>query len=401
MSHRWDLSVALLVSINSLALVCVPGCDRRSAPQPPAPSPVTVAHPIEREVIEWDEYTGRLEAVDFVDVRARVSGYLDRAEFEEGSLVKEHDLLFAIDARPFEITLARRKAETARAEAQRAYAADILQRLINARSSDAASDKEIEDARRDLLAAEADLAAAMANVAAAELDLEWSRVTAPISGRVSRKYVTRGNLINGGEGDSTLLTTIASIDPIYCIIDADEQSVLKYQRLSREGKRVSARDAQIPCYLQLSDEMGFPHAGVVDFVDNRLDPTTGTILARGRFPNTNGFLYPGYFARVRIPGSGKYQALLVPDLSIGFDQDQKFVAVVSDKNVVERRMVQTGALFGRLRVIEKGLTIEDRVVINGVQRAIPGVVVSPQDSQIPDDWFDDTASGNSGSKAFQ
>ncbi len=377
----WIAGIAFL-------LVFEPGC-RRAPQSPPAPPPaVTVARPVQRQVMEWDEYTGRLEAVETVEVRARVSGFIEEAPFQEGSIIQKGDLLFVIDPRPFDVALARAQAELSRAKAQVGYTAFRFKEVEDARAREAASENDLEDARRQMLTAQAEVAAADAAVRDAELDLEWSRVTAPIAGRISKKFVTPGNLINGGAGEATLLTTITSIDPIYCYIDADEQSVLKYQRLAREGRRISARDARIPCFLQLSDETGFPQEGIVDFVDNRLDPATGTIRGRGVYANPRGSMLPGLFARVRIPGSGVYEALLVPDAAVSADQNQKRLLIVKDDDTVEARIVKTGALFGRFRAIESGLEPGERVVINGVMHARPGAKVSPQEAPISTEALD-------------
>jgi RND family efflux transporter MFP subunit len=236
---------------------------------------------------------------------------------------------------------------------------------------------ELENARQRMKEGEAAVASAQALAREMQLNVDWCKVTAPISGRISRKNVTPGNLVNGGTGNTTLLTTITSIDPIYCYIEADERSVLKYQKLATEKKRVSARDAQIPCFLALANEQGFPHSGMVDFVDNRIDPATGTLRARGVFSNTDGRLLPGTFGRVRIPGSGRYKALLVPDAAVGTDQNQKFLLIAGPDNTVEYRLVKLGALFDGARAIEDGVTETDRIIINGRQRARPGTKVTP------------------------
>jgi RND family efflux transporter MFP subunit len=391
-----------LVYLVTLILLAVAGCRKpasaaATAPPPPA---VTVARPIQREVIEWDEYTGRLEAVETVEVRARVSGFIEKADFQEGSLVKAGDVLFVIDARPFNADLAKQQAEQQRAEAQLAYANNEFKRQEELRSSGAGSELELENARQKMREGEAAVAAAKALVQQAQLDVGWTRVTAPIAGRISRKLVTPGNLINGGAGQATLLTVITSVDPIYCYIDADEQSVLKYARLAREGKRVSARQAEIPCFMQLADETAYPHAGVVDFVDNRIDPATGTIRGRGIFPNTTGWLLPGFFARVRIPGSGRYNALLVPDSAVTTDQNQKLLLILGPDNVVQPRPVTLGALFGQYRAIASGLAPEDRVIINGLMQARPGAKVTPQETTLSMETFQLTAPGSPATQAL-
>ncbi|MGB7160940.1 MAG: efflux RND transporter periplasmic adaptor subunit [Tepidisphaeraceae bacterium] len=404
MRDRWPGLLAGMLA--SVMLIAAGGCKKPQAAAAPPPPAVTVARPIEREVIEWDEYTGRLEPTEMVEVRARVSGFIDKADFEEGAMVKAGQLLFVIDSRPFEAELAQARAEVQRAQAQRDYAANDFKRLEGLRPTGGASELEVENARQKMLEAEASIAAAKAQEQIAALDVEWTKVTAPISGRISRKIVTPGNLINGGggasaSGNATLLTTIASLDPIYAYMDVDEQSVLKYQRLSQEKKRISARDMQIPIFMGLSSEEGFPHEGVVDFVDNRIDPDTGTLRGRGVFANPfPHYLTPGLFARLRIPGSGRYVALLIPDLAIGTDQDQRFLLVVKDDGTVERRAVRLGAQFGRFRAIEEGVTADDRVIINGLQRARPGEKVTAQEAPLNADEVPLTAPGSAATQSL-
>jgi RND family efflux transporter MFP subunit len=338
---------------------------------------------VEREVVDFDEYTGRLEAADSVDVRARVSGFIDSAQFQEGSVVQAGALLFVIDARPFQAEVDRAMAEVARAQAQVQQTTEEFNRLERVRSA-AATERELLNARYNKAAAEAALAAARAAVASAQLNLEFTRVTAPIGGRIGRKLVTQGNLITGGGsgGPATLLTTITSLDPIYCYFDADERSVLRYQRLAREKKRQSAREAQIRVGLALADEPGFPHEGVVDFINNRLDPATGTLQVRASFRNPDGFFTPGLFARLRVPGTTPYRATLVADEAIGADQAQRFVMVVDAQNVVQSRPVTVGPLFEGMRVVH-GVSTEDWVIVNGLMKARPGTKVDPKPARMP------------------
>lgn len=388
------------VRVCLVAAIMISGCGKAPETNPVPPPAVTIARPLQREVIEWDEGTGRLEAVETVDVRARVGGFIERADFVEGSLVKAGDLLFQIDPRQFNAELARTQADVAKAQAQLAYAGNEFKRIENLRPSGGASELELENARQRMLEAEATVAAAKAQVQAAQLNVDWTRVTAPISGRISRKYVTAGNLINGGQGQATLLTVITSIDPIYCLADANEQQILKYQRLATEGKRQSARDGPVPAFLQLSDETTFPREGVMNFVDNRLDPETGTIRARAVFPNPDGFLKPGMFARIRIPGSGRYNAILIPDSAVGADQNLRYVLLAKSDDTVELRPVQLGAQFGSLRAIRSGVGPEDRVIINGLQRARPGAKVSVTEQTIPPDALMLTAPGAASTQAL-
>jgi RND family efflux transporter MFP subunit len=382
-------------------MLCVlSGCDRsQPPPAPPAPA-VTVTHPIESEVIEWDEYTGRLEAVDSVEVRPQVSGLIESAPFHEGSNVKKGDVLFVIDVRPFQADLDSRIADVAKAEALLAQASSDFKRFQEAVKTSAVSAKDLDSAKASFDRAGADLAGAKAAEAAARLKVEWCRVTSPIDGRVSNKIVTPGNLVTSGTGQATLLTTVVSMDPIYCYVTVDEASVLKYAQLAREGKRVSARYAQIPTFMGVASEKGFPHEGVVDFVDNRLESGTGTVRGRGIYPNPDGFLQPGMFARVRIPGSGRYKALLIPDVAVGADQNRRFVMVVKPDDVVEMHPVKLGALFGDLRSIESGISKDDRVIFKGLQRARPGAKVTPTEEPIPPDAYIRTAPGSPTTQAL-
>ncbi len=373
-------------TLTVLALLmgmCSSGCTSKPTPAPaaPPPSPVTVAHPLEKEVVEWDVYTGHLEAPQSANVAARVSGLIMEAPFAEGSIVKKGDLLFVIDDRPFKADLDAKLGEEQRVEAQLVLAKlnyDRLAPLLNK----ASTQQEVDQAKASVDQAAAMIASAKAAVETSKLNLEWCRVLSPIDGRVSDKLVTVGNLVNGGAGQATLLTTIQSVNPIYCYVDVDENSVLKYQKLTAEGKLTSARDGKVPCYVELGNETGFPHAGFIDFVDNHIDVATGTERVRGILENKAGLLTPGSFGRLRIPGSGRYRALLIPDIAIGNDQNERNVLVVGKDNKVEPRGVKLGALFGELRSIVSGLKPEDRVIINGQMHARPGAVVAPTEEAI-------------------
>jgi membrane fusion protein, multidrug efflux system len=368
--------LAILIGVGSF------GCDGKPAAQAPPPPPVTVAHPLQKDVVEWDTYTGYLQAPESVNLVARVSGLIMQTPFAEGSIVKKGDLLFVIDDRPFVADLDSKLADQKKAEAQQAIAQVTFDRLRGLRKDNAVSQQDLDNAKANIDQAIAQVAGAKASVESSQLNLEWCRVLSPIDGRVSNKLVTVGNLVNGGAGQVTLLTTVESVSPMYCYVDVDENSVLKYQKLAVEKKRTSARDGKVPCDIQLSNESGFPHAGYIDFVDNHVDPTTGTLRARGVLNNDSGLLTPGFFARLRIPGSGRYKALLVPDTAIGNDQSQRIVLVVNKDNGVETRVVQLGALFGGLRSIVSGLTVDDLVIINGQMHARPGAPVAPTNGTI-------------------
>jgi RND family efflux transporter MFP subunit len=353
-------------------------CNRQPDKPAPPPATVSVSFPVEREVIDWDEYTGYLDAVETVDLRARVGGYVIKADFEEGKVVEANQVLFELDPAPFQAELDKATGQVQQAEAQAGNAASEFARIEKLRASGGGSENEYQNARFAKLQTAAAVVSAKATQKLAQDNLEYTKVRTLIRGRVSRKYVTAGNLITGGTAAGTLLTTVVKVDPIYCYTDADERNVLKYQRLSDERKRASARTEPIPCFMQLLNESGFPHEGYVDFVDNRIDPGTGTLRARAVFKNPGGAMLPGYFARIRVPGSGRYHALLVPDVAVDTSQNLRFLRVVKPDDTVEMRRVTLGSTFGSFRVIESGITATDRVVVNGILRAIPGSKVKPE-----------------------
>src|SRR6266481_2383689 len=351
---------------------------------PPAPV-VSVVQPIEREVIEWDDYIGRLEAPETVEVRARVNGYLDKVHFKEGKEVKKGDLLFTIDPRPYQAEYDRADAEHQRAISQSSLAMNDFERAKRLIATKAISEEDYDTKGKTYTAAQAAVMSAKAAANLARLNLEFTEIHAPISGRISRTVVTEGNLISGGVSGAgaSLLTTIVSLDPLYCYGDADERAILKYIRLSKEGSRVSARDKEIPAEMGLADEIGFPHKGYMDFVDNRVDPNTGTMRARGVFPNHDHSLSPGFFARIRIPGSGKYPALLIPERALGSDQAQKFAYVVNAEKKVEFRPVKLGPMIDGLRVVKEGLKPGEQIIAEGLLRVRPGIVVDAKPWEAP------------------
>ncbi|MEO8604243.1 MAG: efflux RND transporter periplasmic adaptor subunit [bacterium] len=365
-----------------LAGLGLAACNNGPAVHPPAPAKVTVTHPIERDVVEWDEYTARLEAVESVEVRARVSGYLESARLTDGSTVKEGEVLFVIDPRPYVAVLRRAEAELQLSKARLDLAQKRLERAQKLVSRNAISQEEADTRAAEARQADAAVHASAAELETARLDVEFTEVRAPISGRVSRKLVTEGNLVNGGT-QGTLLTTIVKLDPLYVYFEADERSYLKYVRLARGGTRPSSRDVKNPVQVGFADEQGFPHQGYMDFVDNRLDPNTGTMVGRAVLPNPGLLLSPGLFARLRLIGSGEYRGILIPDAALLSDQSQKFVYVIGADNKAEYRVVTTGPLIDGLRIVKSGLTAQDRIVIGGVQRVHAGALVDPTEVAPP------------------
>jgi RND family efflux transporter MFP subunit len=352
------------------------GCARKTEP-PAAGKPVVFVTPaISKEIVEWDEYTGRLAAIDKVEVNARVSGMLESVHFTDGQFVKQGDLLFTIDARPYAAKFERAEADLKEADAKLKLAQLNDKRTVKLAADKVIAQEEIDSRRNELLQAQAAYLAAKADYDEAKLNLDFTRVLAPISGRISRKLVTEGNLIIGGDAaNPTLLTTIVSLDPIYCYFEADEQAYLKYQRLAREGKRPSSRTTANPVELELADEDTFAHKGKMDFVENAIDEQTSTIQGRAVFPNPDLQLTPGLFARVRLQGSGKYEAVLVPDLCVVTDQSNKFVNVVKSDGTVDYRKVTLGPIIDGLRVVRDGLAAGEKVVTRGLQRVRPGAQV--------------------------
>nr|WP_245549532.1 MULTISPECIES: efflux RND transporter periplasmic adaptor subunit [Methylomicrobium] len=359
------------------ALVAAGGCKDAEAPgaQPPQGPPpnVKIAQPVSRAVTEWDEYTGRLEAVEAVEVRARVSGYLDKVNFKDGEKVRKGDLLFVIDPRPFKAQLDYAKAELERVKSRKELAQNDLDRAERLFKVKAISKEEYDARQKGLREASAVVASAAANVETARLNLEYTQIRAPIDGRISRELITVGNLV---KTDDTLLTTIVSTNPVYVYVDADERAVLKYRR-QKNGGTAAAIDGT-PVELALADENDFPHRGVLDYIAPREDTATGTITLRGVFPNDDDFLRPGFFARLRVRLGEPYPALLIPDQAIGTDQANRFVWAVKPNNEVEYRTVELGAHIGQSYVIRKGLKPDEWIVIEGLQKIRPGITVNPE-----------------------
>jgi RND family efflux transporter MFP subunit len=370
-------SATRAVAFSALLLA---GCSESPQTQTSAPpAAVTVANPVKRVVIDEDEYVGRFVAVDSVEVRARVSGYLDRIDFTDGQMVKQGALLFTIDKRPFQTTLDQAKANLAQARANLAFAEADLARgaqLVGARTI---TEQTFDQRTQTKRVAEASVQAQEAAVRQASLDLEFTELRAAVAGRIGDRRVTPGNLVTGGTaGSTTLLATVVSTDPMRFEFTFDEASYLRYERLARSGRDTTSRDSSVVVALKLLDEQNFQHQGRMDFVDNVIDRSSGTIRGRAVFANPDGVFTPGMFGRIRVPGSPSYAALLVSDAAIGTEQTRKYVLVVDSDDVVRMKYVTLGQAFNGLRVIKAGVQQDDRVIINGLMRARVNQKVKPQ-----------------------
>ncbi|MEE7625229.1 efflux RND transporter periplasmic adaptor subunit [Methylobacter sp. Wu8] len=367
----------MLAAVTLLALV---GCGNQDDPgsnQRPAPN-VKIAQPVSQQVTEWDEYTGRIEAVESVDVRARVSGYLDKVNFKAGDQVKKGDLLFQIDPKPFTAQLNYAVAELEGAKSRHELAKNDLARAERLFRAKAISEEEHDARSKGLRETLAAVQSAEANVYTARLNLEYTQVRSPINGRIGRELITAGNVVNGGGSDPTLLTFIVSTDPVYVYVDADERSVLKYRRQAQKGGTGNMGDEHTPVELAVADEVNFPHLGQLDYISPREDAATGTLTMRGVFANPDGLLSPGFFARMRVRGSAPYPAILIPDRAIGTDQAQQFIWVVNQENQVEYRKLSLGAHIGDSRVVTEGLKPDEWIVTEGIQKLKPGIKVNPE-----------------------
>ncbi|MGE9008462.1 efflux RND transporter periplasmic adaptor subunit [Leptospira interrogans] len=370
-------SLSPLILVSALVLS---GCGDKP-PQPAAAAaapPVTVAQPVKRTVTDWDEFTGRFEALEEVQVRARVGGFVNTVEFRDGAIVRAGDLLYTIDSRPFEAVAAQAEGQLADSRAKVELAKRELDRALNLVQTSAVSEQTVDQRRQALQAAHAAEMQADGALKAAKLNIEFTHVLAPMTGRVGRHLVSPGNLVQGSEGSATLLTSIVTLDPIYIYFDVDEATYLKNNRLWFEGKRPSSRDTPNPVEVALTGEDKPSKEGKMDFLDNRLDVSTGTLRSRAIIPNKDFSILPGQFGRVRLIGSSPYEALLLPDTAIATDQSRKIVFVVKDDNTVEARAVKLGPLDEGLRVVREGLKAEDRVIVDGIQRARVGAKVTPQ-----------------------
>jgi RND family efflux transporter MFP subunit len=375
-SVRWAVTVGALLALG--------GCGAKRPEAPPASGaapPVTVAPPLQRQIVDWDEFVGRFEAIQTVQVRPRVSGYIDQVAFKDGDIVRKGQLLFIIDPRPYEAALAEATAAEKSAEAGSANAEVELSRAQRLVDKGWVS-RSVYDARlAQQRTADAAVRQAKAQVVARALDVQFTRVTSPIAGRVSYHRVDIGNLVSATGAEPTLLTTVVSLDPIHFVFTGSEAVYLKYQRADRAGTRTSSRYASNPVDIQLQDETGYNWHGRMDFVDNAVD-SSGTIRGRAVVGNRDNFLTPGMYGRLRLLGSGAYDALLVPDAAVAADQSDKVVMVVGPGEVVQPRKVRQGPIVDGLRVIRAGLTPTDRVIIEGQQRVRPGMKVAPQPGRI-------------------
>jgi RND family efflux transporter MFP subunit len=370
----------VLSALASAAALLLAACHHapNAGPQGmPAPV-VTVAPPMQKTVSEWDEFTARVDAVESVEIRPRITGHLTEVRFQSGQLVKKGDVLFVIDPRWHQAEFQRTEANVEQARSKAEIAEREAKRGEDLAKTKAISAEEADTRRSNAAAARGALLAAEAARDSAKLDLDFTQVRSPIDGRVSRPVLTTGNYVSGVAGFTTLLTTVVSVDSVYLYASVDEARFLKYQRLVREKKLTDASTGKVPAEVQLNGETGWPHSGFIESFDNRLDATTGSIVVRALFPNPDGVLVPGLFARVRIPASAPYAALLVDEKVIGTDQSERFVMTVGAGNMAEYKKVTLGPMFEGLRVIATGLAATDRVITTGLQMVRPGAPVSPQ-----------------------
>jgi RND family efflux transporter MFP subunit len=380
--QRWWHAGLLLLSATAIA-GCGQGQQQTAAPPPPT---VTVARPVQRTVTDQDEYVGRFVAVDSVEVRSRVSGYLSQIHFTDGQMVKKGDLLFVIDHRPFQIALDQMRANLAQARANLAFTEADLARGKELVQNRTITEQTFDQRKQAKSVAEASVTAQEAMVHSAELDLnEYSELRAPIDGRIGDRRVSVGNLVTGGNGsNTTLLATIVSVDPIRFEFTFDEASYLRYQRVAGgNGQMSGGGQGAVAVTLKLIDETDFAHSGKMDFVDNVIDRSSGTIRGRAVFANSDGIFTPGMFGRIRVPASPAFTALLIPDVAIGTEQSRKYVLVVDDGGIVRQKYVVPGQIDDDLRVIKEGLTSADRVIVNGLMRARPGIKVTVEEKVTP------------------
>ncbi len=352
-----------------------------ATPLPPPLAKVTVASIEQREIIEWDEFTGRTEAVESVEIRPRVSGYIQEVRFQSGPLVKKGDVLFVIDPRWHQAAFNHLEAEAVRASVHLENARREAERAAQLLSTKAISTEDSDARVARFQEAKAALQSAQAARDSAKLDLDYTLVRAPIDGRVSRALLTTGNYVSGDSATASLLTTLVSVDPVYVYADIDEDSLLRFNTLATAGKIETNGGGQTPIELQLADETGFPHRGHIESFNNRVDANTGSILLRAVFNNEDGRIVPGLFARIRVPLSGRYPALLVPERAVGTDQAQKYVLGLTSTNTVEYKSVKLGPAIDGKRIVRSGLLAGDKIIVNGMERVRPGMPVSVEETR--------------------
>jgi RND family efflux transporter MFP subunit len=365
MSKKLFLSSTISTLAVAALAIFSSGCSRQVSQQGPPPAAVTVAPVEQKEIVEWSEFTGRTEPVDSVEIRPRTSGYIQEVRFQSGQMVKKGDVLFVIDPRWNQAVFDQRQAEYDQAKSENDRTAKLL-----ANNAISAEEAEARKARYE---------EAKAALDSARLDLEYTEVRAPIDGRVSRALLTEGNYVSGNAGSASLLTTVVSVNPVYVHADIDEDTLLKFNELVYSKKLGTTADGKIPVELELADEDNFPHQGYIESFDNKLDPDTGSILLRAVFPNDDGRIVPGLFARIRIPMSERHNALLIDERAIGTDQANKFVLTLSPSNTVQYQAVELGPLVDGKRVVRSGLEVGEKIVVNGLARVRPGMPVTPQD----------------------
>ncbi len=365
-----------IAALSLIGLILLSGCEQTTTTQqPPAAPAVSVAEVVQERLTEWDEFTGRIEAPQNVELRPRVSGYIDFVAFDEGAMVKPGDPLFFIDNRPYKAEVKRLEAELAQATAQNQLAQREYLRAQDLKQQNAVSQELLDSRLAGKQQAHARVESVKAALELARLQLSYTRVTAPIAGRVSNALVTKGNYVHAGQ---SVLTSLVSTDEVYAYFDTDEQTYLKYSQLAQQGQRPSSRDNQNPVVMGLANDQGYPYQGVIDFVDNQVNQQTGTIRARAVFDNPNGFLIPGLFARIKLVGSASYEGILIDDKAIGTDLSNKFVMVLDENNVAQYRAVELGEKLNGLRIVRSGLSAGEQIIVNGLQRVRPGTPVQPQ-----------------------
>ena len=364
----------------AIGLAACPGDATQQQAQAPQAPQVSVAKPIVKDIKEWDDFTGRFQAVEDVDIRARVTGYVEAVHFDEGELVKQGDLLITIDPRTYQASLDEARASLKVAEAALNFATKELKRAEDLSKRGNISRSVVDERREAFAATRAEIEGAKAAVRSARLNLEFTLIRAPIAGRVSSKQVSTGSLVSANE---TVLTNIASVNPIHFVFDVDERSYLAYARMAQEGKRKSGRETPYEVLVSLSDEKEAKRVGFLDFVDNRIDQESGTIRGRAVFPNDDLLLLPGLFGRISVPGSPVYKGILVPDEAIASDQDRRIVYALGEGNKVTAKVIRPGPQIDGYRVFRRGLTGEETLIVNGLMRVRPGVTVNPQATELP------------------